>query len=80
MPAAIPASPMETYLADWMPTLLLGGGLCLLLGLLAGWIIWRNARKFTEFVESGNRDAMAEFERASDEVSKIKAQLSGEDD
>jgi len=73
------SAPLEKFLADWSLTFLLGGGVCLLVGLVVGWIIWRNARKLTEDIETGNRDALADFERASDEVSRVKAQLSGDD-
>lgn len=70
----------EGQLLDWMPTVILGGALCLLFGLLAGWIIWRNARKLLDRVETGNRDALADYERASDEASRIKAKLTDEDE
>lgn len=70
-----PQTPAERFLYDWGLTLTIGGGICLFLGLFVGWIIWRNTRSFAETVESGNREAFAEYETTSDEVSKIKAEL-----
>ena len=70
-----PETAAERFLYDWGLTFALGGGICVFLGLLAGWIIWRNTRKLTEKVESGNREAFADYENTSDEVSKIKAEL-----
>jgi hypothetical protein len=67
----------ESYLLDWGVTLLIGGGVCLLLGSFIGWIIWRNTRKFAEKVEEGNRAAFADYEKTSDEISRIKSELSG---
>lgn len=67
---------LETYLIDWGITLAIGGGICLLIGFLIGWIIWRNTRKFTERVETDNREALSEYERTSVEISRIKAELS----
>ena len=66
----------EIYLLDWGITLLIGGGVCLLLGCFIGWIIWKNTRKFTEKIEEGNRTALADYENTSDEISKIKSGLS----
>lgn len=66
----------EKYLLDWGITLLLGGTLCLLLGCFIGWIIWKNTRKLTEKIEEGNRAAFADYEKTSDEISKIKSELS----
>jgi len=65
----------EAYLLDWGMTLVIGGAVCLLLGCFIGWIIWKNTRKFTEKVEEGNRAAFAEYEKTSDEISKIKSEL-----
>jgi hypothetical protein len=67
----------ESYLIDWGMTLLLGGGACLLLGCFIGWIIWKNTLKFTEKIEGGNRAALADYEKTSDEISRIKSELSG---
>ncbi|MDP4790959.1 MAG: hypothetical protein NWQ35_09050 [Verrucomicrobiales bacterium] len=66
----------EIYLLDWGITLLIGGVVCLLLGCFIGWIIWKNTRKFTEKIEEGNRTALADYEKTSDEISKIKSGLS----
>ena len=65
----------ENYLLDWGVTLLIGGTICLLIGCFAGWIIWKNTRKFTEKIEEGNRAAFADYEKTSDEISKIKSEL-----
>jgi hypothetical protein len=73
-PALTPSA--EIYLLDWGVTLLIGGGVCLLLGCFIGWIIWKNTRKFTEKIEEGNRTALADYEKTSDEISKIKSGLS----
>lgn len=70
-----PQNPSERFLLDWGLMFALGGGICVVMGLFVGWIIWRNARKLAEEVESGNREAFAEYETTSDEVSKIKAEL-----
>ncbi|NLT69846.1 MAG: hypothetical protein GXX91_04035 [Verrucomicrobiaceae bacterium] len=67
---------VEKYLLDWGITLLLGGALCLFLGCFIGWIIWKNTRKLTEKIEEGNRAAFADYEKTSDEISKIKSELS----
>jgi hypothetical protein len=56
------------------------GGACALVGIVVGWLIWRNLRKMTEVVEAGNRDALADYEKMSDEVSRIRAELSGSAD
>jgi len=65
----------ESYLIDWSITLTTGGAACLLAGLFIGWIIWKNTRKFLEKVEDGNRVALADYEKTSDEISKIKSEL-----
>lgn len=70
-----PKTAGEAYLYDWGLTLAMAGGICVILGLFAGWIIWRNTRNLAEKIESGNREAFAEYETTSDEVSKIKAEL-----
>ena len=70
-----PQTPAERFLYDWGISLAAGGAICMFLGIFAGWIIWRNTRKLTEKVESGNREAFADYETTSDEVSKIKAEL-----
>ena len=67
----------ESYLIDWGMTLLIGGGVWLLLGCFIGWIIWKNTRTFTEKIEEGNRAALADYEKTSDEISRIKSELSG---
>ncbi len=61
-------------------TFFIAGGVCTLVGIVAGWIIWRNLRKMTEVIEAGNRDALADYEAMSDEVSRIRAELSGSTD
>lgn len=66
---------VESYLIDWGITLATGGLVCLLAGLFIGWIIWKNTRKFLEKVEDGNRVAFADYEKTSDEISKIKSEL-----
>ncbi len=70
-----PQNPSERFLYDWGLPLAIGGGICLFLGIFVGWIIWRNTRKMAEKVESGNREAFAEYDITNDEVSKIKAKL-----
>lgn len=70
----------ENFLTDWGFTLTLSGLVCLLIGLVVGWIIWKNTRRFTETIENGNREAFADYERTSDEMSRIKAELSGTED
>ncbi len=63
------------FLKEWGITLGIAGGICLLIGTVAGWIIWRNTRKITEKIEKENRVALNDFERTSDEISKIKASI-----
>ncbi len=63
------------FLKEWGIILGIAGGICLLFGTVVGWIIWRNTRKFTEKIEKENRVALNDFERTSDEISKIKASL-----
>ncbi len=70
----------EHFLTDWGLTLSISGLICAVIGLVVGWIIWKNTRRFTETIENGNRDALADFERTSDEMSRIKAELSGTED
>lgn len=67
----------ERYVMDWGLTLALAGALCALFGLLCGWIIWRNTRKLTQSIEERNRTAQADYERTSDEISRIKSELAG---
>lgn len=66
---------LEHYLRDWGITIAASGLVCLLLGAFVGWIIWRNTRKFTERVETENREALADYERSSDEISRVKAEI-----
>ncbi len=68
------------FLMTWGLTFAIAGGVCALVGVVVGWIIWRNTRKVTEVVEAGNRDALADYETMSDEVSRIRAELSGSTD
>ena len=69
------SAPVELFIRDWGLTLALGGGVCALVGAFIGWIIWKNTSKLAERVETANRTALADFERTSDEVSKIKSEL-----
>lgn len=72
------SAPLENYLRDWGITIAAAGFVCLLLGVFVGWIIWRNTRKFAERVETENRDALADYERSSDEISRVKAEISSD--
>ncbi|MDF1859744.1 MAG: hypothetical protein P1U87_05985 [Verrucomicrobiales bacterium] len=74
--------PPETqdFLITWGATFAIAGLCFALIGIVAGWIIWKNTRKVTEEIEAGNRDALADYETTSDEVSKIRAELSGTTD
>lgn len=65
------------FLLSWGITFAIAGAACAALGSLVGWIIWRNTRKVAEAIEAGNRDAFADYENMSDEVSRIRAELSG---
>ncbi|MEQ1840300.1 MAG: hypothetical protein ABL994_07825, partial [Verrucomicrobiales bacterium] len=65
----------ESFLFDWSITFALGGAFCLIIGVFIGWIIWKNTRKFLEKVEGGNRVAFADYEKTSDEISRIKSEL-----
>jgi hypothetical protein len=42
-------------------------------------IIWRNARIFSQRVQERNRVAFAEYEKTSDEISRLKSELVGGD-
>ncbi len=66
---------VESFLVDWSITFIIGGIVCLIGGLFIGWIIWNNTRKFLEKVEEGNRTAFADYEKTSDEISRIKSEL-----
>ena len=68
------------FLITWGLTFFIAGGVCALVGIVAGWIIWRNTRKMTEVIEAGNRVALADYEKMSDEVSRIRGELSGSTD
>ncbi len=65
----------RAFLLDWTLALAVGGILVALLGLVVGWIIWRNARRLTMLVEEGNRSALAVYEQRSEDVSRIKSEL-----
>ena len=64
-----------SFLKEWAMVFGIAGGVCLLLGTEVGWIIWENTCKFAEKLEEENRDALNDFERTSDEISKIRASL-----
>lgn len=72
------STPLENYLRDWGITIAGAGLVCMLVGIFVGWIIWRNTRKFAEQVETKNRDALADYERSSDEISRVKAEISSD--
>lgn len=74
------SEPLENYLRDWGITIAGAGFVCFLLGVFAGWIIWRNTRRFAESVETKNREALADYERSSDEISRVKAEISDDKD
>lgn len=65
----------ESYLLEWTLTFAIGGAVFGVLGALCGWIIWRKARRFTQQVETRNRSAFADYEKTSDEISRIKSEL-----
>lgn len=67
----------ERFLFDGGISLTIGGLIFLLLGTFLGWIIWRNACRLAQSVEERNRAAIADFERSSDEISRIKSELAG---
>ncbi|MDF1823659.1 MAG: hypothetical protein P1U68_03395 [Verrucomicrobiales bacterium] len=80
MPVDLTTPASEHFLTDWGLTIGISGSICALIGIVVGWIIWKNTRRFTENIENGNREAYADYERTSDEMSKIKAELSGTED
>jgi hypothetical protein len=65
----------ESYLIEWSITLAIGGAIFVILGCFIGWSIWRNGRKLSEAVEEKNRIAFADYEKTSDEISRIKSEL-----
>lgn len=72
-PRLTPSS--EAFLLDWAIILAMGGTLCVFLGFLSGWIIWRNSRRMAVSVEAKNRLALSDYEKTSDEISRIKSEL-----
>ncbi len=74
------SEPLENYFREWGITIAGAGFICMILGIFAGWIIWRNTRKFAERVETKNREALADYERSSDEISRVKAEISDDKD
>jgi ABC-type nickel/cobalt efflux system permease component RcnA len=75
MPSLLtPAS--EHYLIHWSVALAGAGLVLVLLGLFGGWIIWRNARRMTIDIEEKNRAALCDYEKTSEEISRIKSELS----
>ena len=74
------SEPLENYLREWGVTIAGAGFVCMILGIFAGWIIWRNTRRFAERVETKNREALADYERSSDEISRVKAEISDDKD
>ncbi|MBP6782238.1 MAG: hypothetical protein KA152_00495 [Verrucomicrobiales bacterium] len=65
----------ETFLFDWSITFAIGGAFCLIIGFFIGWIIWKNTRRLSEQVEGKNRTAFADYEKTSEEIAKIKSEL-----
>lgn len=63
------------YLREWAITLSAGGLVCLVLGAVVGWMIWRKTRQVAEFIESRNRDALAEYERASEDLARVRNEI-----
>ncbi len=73
------SSPTETFLIDWGITFAFGGAFFVLMGTVSGWIIWRNARIFSQRLQDRNRAALADYEKTSDEISRLKSELVGGD-
>ncbi len=71
------ATAMERYFTDWALLYIMGGTIFALVGLIAGWMIWRKYRERAEHVESQNRKAMGQYEEISDQMSHLRAELSG---
>ena len=69
----------ESYLLDWGLTFAIGGALFVIICFVSGWIIWRNARIFSQRVQERNRAAFADYEKTSDEISRLKSELVGGD-
>lgn len=67
----------ETYLFDWGLTFAIGGTFFVIFGFVSGWIIWRNARILSQQVEERNRTAFSDYEKTSDEISRLKSELVG---
>ena len=65
----------ESYLVEWAVTFAVGGAVFMIIGTVCGWIIWRNASRFTQRVEARNRAAFADYENTCDEISRIKSEL-----
>jgi hypothetical protein len=63
------------YLREWALALSAGGMVCLVLGVLAGWMIWRKTRHTAEFMESRNREALSEYERASEDLARVRNEI-----
>ena len=65
-----------SFLKDWAIVYLLGGGVVVVVGLVFGCLIWQKNRTAAEKIEGGNREAMAQFEKASDRALRLKSELS----
>ena len=66
----------DSFLKDWAIVYLLGGGTIVVAGVVFGCLIWRKNRTAAEKIEEGNREAMAQFEKASDRALRLKSELS----
>jgi predicted negative regulator of RcsB-dependent stress response len=63
------------FLREWAITLTAAGMVCLVLGGLVGWLIWRRTRQAAQFAESRNREALADYEHASEELARVRHEI-----
>ena len=66
----------EGWEKDWALVYLIGGAVFTFLGIVFGWIVWRKFRAAANTVESQNREAVAQFEDASEKTRRLKSELS----
>jgi len=65
----------DRYLPIWAMVYLLGGGAFVAIGIVIGWMIWRKCRNSAEKIEENNREAIVQFEEASEKVQRLKSEL-----
>ena len=73
---AVAADASSLFLKDWAATYLTGGLAVVLLGAIAGWMIWRGNRGVLNSVEEKSREARSNYEQINDELNRLKIEFS----